>query len=165
MSTTRRAFPARLADLAFALDVPADFVAHELPGEDTDLSDPSLSAPLAVLSSPVAAAVVSVAARPAYDDGSVLEWSTFLLAQAGITPTSLMPGTVGSVRLDFAWVEDGGRLVTLNTLCPAQLWPSFGDVLQRALRSFELDEPRGPRAPLAPGAPVRTLAEIRRAGA
>lgn len=166
--------PARLADLEFELEVPAGFAEPPLPGGETDFADPSVTAPLTLLASPVAAAFVTVSARPAYDGGSVMEWFGYLLGHHGITATSLMPATVGGrvhrhgavvaeghqtqegtlLRMVMALVEDGGRLVVVHAMCPDELWASYGEGLRGAVMSFELARPKGPTAPLVPGAAV-----------
>lgn len=158
----RRVFPARLADLAFAMDVPVGFVEVPIPEEDTDFDDPTKSAPLAVLSSPVAVAVVTVAARPAYADGTVLDWLRYLSSHYGIDLQHVLIRTVGTgeghpgvtafgvqfqegtkVNLMLVAFEDGGRFVTALGLCPAELWPSYGASLAAAVESITLERPKG----------------------
>lgn len=174
---TRQTVPARLADLGFSIDVPEGFVSPELPQEDVDFNDATKSAPLAIFSSPVALALIAVAARPAYADGSLYEWMHMLTRHFGLRVTGLMPSLVGGrssahpphpallleaeqvqeeTRVIFRMValEDGQRLVTAQCMCAAELWPSFGPSLERALLSLELAAPTGPTAPLLPGNPA-----------
>ena len=156
----RERFPARLADLEFSMDVPADFVRPPLPEDDLDFDNPVVSAPLAIAASPVALALVTVAARPVYETGSVLQWIRFLAEFYGMALRNVRTGTVGGThpailaeatqdqdgtQLRFAVVafEDGGRLVTAHGMCPEVLWPSFGPALTRAVQSVELARPKG----------------------
>jgi len=176
MATIRHTFPARLANLAFALDAPQGFEPLDIPAEDVDFNDPTLSAPLAVLSSQVALALVTVAARPAYEDGSVTDWLTFLSGHYGITLSNLTLGEVGgstnrhpavlaegqqtqegtNLQLRLVMFEDGGRLVTIHAMCPDELAPSYLPAMQQCIRSFELDSDSvmGPTAPLSHHAPA-----------
>lgn len=177
MPALRQSFPARLADLEFSIQPPTGFVAHELPAEEHNFENPTTCAPLMIMASQVAMAVVTVAARPAYGDGGVMDWTRYLAENAGITFTGLMPGALGGdkfehpvilaeghqtqegtlLRLRFAVLEDGGRLVTILAMCPDELWPSFGAALEEAVKSFELTRPKGPTAALVPGAGAPTL--------
>lgn len=156
-------FPPRLADLGFTMGVPEGFVEAQIPAEDTDFSDPTKSAPIAVLSSQVALAVIAVAARPAYEDGTVLDWLRFLSAQykidlqhvlvRGVGKGGVHPGITAfgvqyqeGTKLQLALIafEDGGRFVTAHGMCPAELWPSYGAALSAAVESITLANPKGP---------------------
>lgn len=167
------AFPSRIADLGFSLSLPRGFALPELPPGDPDFSNPTTMHPIGVGMSQVALAVLSVSARPAYDDGSVMDWLRYLADEQGLTLSTLMPGHVGPhpavladahqeqdgmpLRLRLAALEDGARFLIIMAMSPAELWPSFGDAMGRALESFRLDNPRGPTAPLVPGTPVPAL--------
>lgn len=177
MSSTRQCFPARLANLEFSVLPPTGFIAQDLPAEEHDFDVPTTCAPVLVMSSQIAMAVVTVACRPAYGDGSVIDWAKYLAEHAGITLTGMMPGTLrgehfehpailaeghqtqeGTLfRLRFAMLEDGGRLAMILAMCPHELWPSYGAALEEAVGSFELARPKGPTAPLVPGIPVPQL--------
>lgn len=169
MSMIRRSFPARLANLAFEIDAPQGFEPLECPAEVPDFDDPTLSAPLAVLSSQVALALVTIAARPAYGDGSVSDWLRYLSAHYGITLTSITVGEVGGekalhpavlaeghqtqedtlLQMRLAMLEDGGRLVTIHAMCPDELAPSYLPLMQQCVASFQLLTATGPTAPLS----------------
>lgn len=175
MSTlVQHSIPGRVAELDFSMFVPEDFVRPELPPEDVDFSDPSKFVPLALFSSPVALAVIAVAARPAYDDGSLEDWINYTTAQFGLTITGLVSGYTGGMNhthpcllveaeqvqdgtpltLRIIAVEDGKRFVTIHAMCPTELWPSFRTVFEQSLASFELDSPRGPTVACHPGCMV-----------
>lgn len=168
-------FPARLAEIAFSIDVPESFVVAPLPEDDLDFGKPGHLAPIAALHSPVAMAVVLIAARPAYSDGSVMEWFRYLAAHHGVPFSGLMPGRVGEggchgaiildgsqvqdgtlLRYHAALVEDGGRIILVQAMCPDELWPSFGAAITDAVGSFTLEAPRGATAPLVPSEPAAT---------
>lgn len=162
--------PARLADLEFEIEAPPGFAEPPLPQSDPDFNDPTVTGPLTLLASPVAAAFLTVSARPAYEEGSVLQWLIYLTRHHGITTTALTPGEVGgrrhrhpaviaeghqvqdgtNLRMVFAGLEDGGRFVIIHAMCPEELWASYGEGLRAAVASFELARPQGPRAPVVP---------------
>lgn len=168
-ASVRRTFTGKLADLDFSMDAPAGFVEPPFPVEEYDFSTPTVSAPLALLSSDVALALVAVAARPAYEDGSVRQWLEFLAEHFGITLVGIGPGLLGEggchrgivaegvqvqegtrLRLTLAAMEDGGRLVTAHGMCPEELWSAFGPRLVKAVRSITLARPKGPTAAVEP---------------
>lgn len=165
----RRQFPARLADIAFSVDVPESFVVADIPAEDLNFDNPSFLAPIAMLHSQIAMAVVIAAARPAYSDGSVIEWFRYLASHHNVPFSGLMPGHIGAalqhpaiildgtqtqdgtlLRYHAALLEDGGRIILVQAMCPDELWPSFGQRITAAVASFTLDAPQGSTAPLVP---------------
>ena len=169
----RTHFPSRLAEIAFSMDVPDSFVVAPLPDDDLDFEKPGHLAPLAILHSQVAMAIVLVAARPAYADGSMMDWFRFLAEHHSVPFSELMPGHVGDatrhpaiilegtqsqdgtlLRYHAALLEDGGRIILVQAMCPDELWPSFGERITASVASFTLDAPRGATAPLVPGVPV-----------
>ena len=89
LSFQPRTFSARIADLGFTVDLPEDWVTQELPAEEPDFSDPTRLVPLAVVCAPHAAIALTFAARPAYEDGTVTDWTWYLLQQAGLTPRAV----------------------------------------------------------------------------
>ena len=144
------------------MDVPTGFHEAPIPEEDINFDDPTKSAPLAVLSSSVAVAVITVAARPVYADGTVLDWVRYLASHYGIDLQHVLIRNVGKgeghpgvtafgvqfqdgVRINLMLVafEDGGRFVTAHGLCPAELWPSYGNALAAAVESITLERPQG----------------------
>ncbi len=162
LAMTSRTFPPRLADLGFTMDVPEGFIAPEMPTEDVDFSDPTKSAPIAVLSSQVALAVIAVAARPAYEDGTVLAWLRYLSGHfkidlqhvqiRGVGKDAIHPGITAfgvqyqdgtKLNLMIVAFEDGGRFITAHAMCPAELWPSYGAALSAAVESITLTNPKG----------------------
>lgn len=183
MTLKRQDFPSRLADLGFSMEVPDGFHQPEFPQESHDFDNPTVSAPLALLVSPIATAVVSVAARPAYADGSVMDWARFLIEHFQMQITSLMPGAIGgasrrhpaillsaaqvqegtALQFRIAVLEDGGRLLTITAMCPEELVAAYLPRLEQCVNSLELASPKGPTAPLVPGGPIpqlQTLAKV-----
>ncbi|MBX3359890.1 MAG: hypothetical protein KF912_12565 [Phycisphaeraceae bacterium] len=168
-----RAFEGLLADLDFRIGLPGGFLTHDLPQENPDFSKPTTMHPLAVIGSPVALALVMISARPAYEDGSVMEWLRYLCAEQGLTIKTLMPGRIGPhpamlvdgeqvqdetlLKFRIAGLEDGGRFVLVMAMSPDAIWPSFGEAMSRSIESFRLLRARGPAASLVPGTPVPTL--------
>ncbi|QOI99892.1 MAG: hypothetical protein HRU70_05100 [Phycisphaeraceae bacterium] len=160
----RTSYPARIADLAFSIEIPEGFEAASLPDQKPNFDNPTESAPLLLLASPVGFAVIMVAARPAYQTGSVLQWVRYLANHFDLTLLSERPGEVGTPErrhtailatasqvqngtpLSFFMVafEDGGRFVTAHGMCPTELWPSYGERLTEAVTSIALDRPHGP---------------------
>lgn len=173
----RRAYPALIADLEFSLELPVEFVEPEFPREDVDFADPTKMAPLMLASSPVATALITVSARPAYDDGCVEQWTRFLADHFGMTLTSVEAGRVGdasgshpavlcraeqvqdgtALTFFLATIEDGKRLLIVNGMCPTELLPSYGAALESGVRSMKLARPHGGTVPLMlefrPGTP------------
>ncbi len=166
LTLTRKVFPALLAELEFEMLVPDGFITPDMPREDVDFSDPTKSAPIAVVTSQVALALIAVAARPAYEDGTVLQWLRFLAGHFQIDLQHVQvhegegeqPGRITAfgtqvqegTRLNLMIVafEDGDRFVTAHAMCPVELWPSFGDALSRSVESIRLTQPKGSRHPL-----------------
>lgn len=171
-----RSFPARLADLDFTARLPADWISHELPREDVDFSNPTAFAPLAIITAPHAAIVFAFAARPAYDDGTLNDWTTYHLNHnqlqpramgrdrvsgvAAVSGEAVQSSELGPMLVRFAFLEDGGRLLNLTLTAPEQLADSVRDAWFAMLQSFKLGTPRGSRFPvedhpdLVPAAPI-----------
>lgn len=163
-------FPARLAELGFSMEVPEGFAQPPMPEVELNFDEPTFSAPLALIASQFAAAFIAVAARPAYSDGAISQWFGYLANHFGMQVSGQAAATVGSknhpalvadcamvqdgttMRIIVAALEDGGRFVTVQGICPEELWPSYGEALRNAVLSFTLDNPRGSTVPLMPPA-------------
>lgn len=184
MTLPRKTFSGRMAELDFSMKTPIGFVEAQLPAEEIDFSDPSVSVPLLVMMSPVAMAVITVAARPAFDDGTVRDWLEFLCGRHGITLLAAGPGYVGGLHknhpaviaagiqvqqetelvLSLVAMEDGGRLVTAHAMCPRELEPSYMSTLEACIHSLELLHHKGPTARLERDAPVFDIEIIQHDG-
>ncbi|HEV8147454.1 MAG TPA: hypothetical protein VGP79_13775 [Bryobacteraceae bacterium] len=159
--------PARIADLAFRIAVPRDWNLPELPAEEVDFSSPGTFFPLMLAVAPWAAVVLTVAARPGFENGTLQDWSLFLLDSQGIRPTAFGPAAIGNLQglagvgrqqqedtwleVRFAFFEDGGRLVYLGLLAPEAISGSLEPVWTTALQSFVVERPQGQNVPLGPG--------------
>lgn len=155
----RRVFVERFPGLGFAMDVPSDFVSVPMPEESVSFEQPEKVAPLGLVSSQVALAIVAVAARPAYSDGCVSQWLGFLAGQQGIELSRARSAMIGShpgvladgrqvqdgteLWLRVGMFEDGGRLVIVTGMTTAALVPSFGNALEAAVTSVSLTDGSG----------------------
>jgi hypothetical protein len=162
MEFVRHYVPGRIADLGFRIDVPQDWQIPELPAEDVDFSDPTRFVPLMLAVAPYAAIVLTVCARPAYENGAVSDWASYLLAINKIEESNFETRTVGQLNAltalgrqeqdgtlletRFAFIEDGGRFLNLSLMAPAMLASSLEGVWTAALESFELESPKGQNA-------------------
>jgi hypothetical protein len=161
LNLTLRTFPSRLADLGFTAQLPADWIAHELPTEAVDFANPTFLVPLAIVTAPHAAIVFAFAARPAYDDGTLPDWATYLLNHNQLQPRAIgqdqvagVPALIGEATQDselgpmvvrFAFLEDGGRLINLTFSAPELLADAVREAWFAMLQSFTLETPKGSR--------------------
>lgn len=163
-------FPDRIAELDFSVALPADWIVHELPAEAADFDNPTVLQPLALVTAPHAALIFAFAARPAYGDGTLLDWARYLLEQNKLTPSAIgahevagVPAQVGEATQEselgpllvrFAFLEDGGRLVNITLTAPEMLAGAVQQAWFAALESFALAKPRGATPPAsAPATP------------
>lgn len=180
MSLPRVKFPARIAALDFSMEMPIGFYHPDLPKDEPNFDDPTVSAPLMLTASPIAMALIAVAARPAYTEGSVSRWVGFLTSHFGISITEMHPGRVGGLlkwhpailasgtqvqdgvelSMKFVFFEDGGHLISAHAMCPKELEDSYLGTLHHCIETIELENPKGPTAMLMPeefGGTVPTL--------
>ncbi|MBX3363646.1 MAG: hypothetical protein KF866_02665 [Phycisphaeraceae bacterium] len=174
MHAMLRSIPSRfpsLPQLGFEIEMPADFAEPPIPEETPKFEQPAFMMPLWLSSAQVALALLAVSARPAYDDGSVIEWVQFLAHDQGLTLLNCAQRMLGPhpaivfdasqeqdgvmLRFHMAAVQDGDMLFVIMAMTPEALWPSFGEQLSAAIASFRLMHPAGPRAPLTPAASPR----------
>jgi hypothetical protein len=145
--------------LACSTLVPDGWVQVPLPEETYDFENPTVFLPLLLCMAPYGAVVFTVAARPAFGDGTVQDWAEYLArenslqvervreARVSRLPCVLvdatMPSEVGVMRSRSILLEDGGRLYNVGTLAPETIWPSVEADFDRLLGSFELAETKG----------------------
>jgi hypothetical protein len=145
---------------------PVDWEIAELPHEPQDFSEPDRFMPLALCIARFGACVFSVAARPAFSEGTVLDWFRHIASLQGLEPEGFSPGKVGDhdavacfatqpseagpMRMRLSLFEDGGNLYNVSVLAPAQIWPSVEPLFIPMVQSFALLEPKGPTVPIAP---------------
>lgn len=153
-----------LANLDFAVEVPTDWVGVPIPEEATDFSDVLAFAPIGVMMAPYAPIVFSVAARPAYDGGSVSQWLNYVSRERQLDPSAgeeqaigthqgvgcwgmqVSDGTVMRARLIF--FEDGDRLINVSCMAPDALWNSVEATFLHMLKTFALATPKGAKVAL-----------------
>lgn len=177
-----RTFPARIAELGFTAQLPADWISHALPPQELDFNNPTFFLPLGMVVAPHAAIVFVFAARPAHDDGTLHNWAWYHLQHDSLKPRAVGAGRVagvaavtgeatqdselGPVLVRFAFFEDGGRLLNLSLAAPELLADAVRDAWFEMLKSFTLETPRGSRflleegaAPQSPPPPSATVPE------
>ncbi len=161
--------PPGRAFLAIKHAIPEDWKQVPIPPEDADFNNPIFFLPLAVWMAPYGAIVFTVAARPAYEDGSMLQWVDYLCnaremrheflrpheinGMPCMTFESVQDSDAGKMRARLVMLEDGQRLFNLSVMAPEQIWKTLEPMLDRILSSFKLVETKGATAPLAPVAP------------
>jgi hypothetical protein len=160
--------PPRLADIEFTVRLAAEFRELELPTEDVDFTNPIQFAPLYAAMASYGAVLLTVAARPAYDNGSLREWLGYLCTTEGLTLVSLekstlngrptmvaeatQPSDAGVMRIRTHLFEDGGRLLNVSVIAPEAIWAGVAPTLMAMQQTFELLRPRGSAVPLEPNA-------------
>ena len=166
LHVSARRFAACVAGLDFSAQLPADWIEHDVVENDADFSDPSRFTPLAVLTAPHAAIVLAVAARPAYDDGTLHDWAWYVLNHNQLAPRAVgrsrvagvgavvgeavQPSDLGPMLLRFAFLEDADRLLNLTLTAPELLACAVQPAWRALLASFTLEQPRGSRFPVEP---------------
>lgn len=164
---------ARVAGLGFRFLRPDDWVLLDLPAEQLDTTNPYAFLPLGICVARYGAVVFTVAARPAFDDGTLAQWLDHFarvnLQDPGPVEAEDLHGRPAAscwgmqasdgvlLRARAAFVEDGGKLLVLNVMAPDHLWGSLASTLVTVLRSFELTTPAGATVALCP--PGTTLPE------
>lgn len=154
--------------LAFSCLVPDTWVQVPPPAEEYDLDNPAVFIPLLVCMAPYGAVVFTVAARPAFDSGSVQDWAEYLAGQNNLAIESIrearvnrmpcividatMPSEAGVMRSRSVFLEDGRRLFNIGTLAPDAIWAGVRNDFDRLLGAFALDDVQGLTA-----APVREM--------
>ena len=152
---------------SFSLECPPEWTELDVPAETPNFEDPGAFMPQAVLVSPEGPILFSVAARPAFGDGSVYDWSQFLLKHHNLAFTQLMPGSLngvhciramatqasdaGPMQLAVVFFEDGGSIIHVTAMAPQQMWASVESMFNRMFDSFVFIKTQGATHPLIPG--------------
>lgn len=155
--------------LSFCFDRPRSWRVLDLPEEEAQFDNPEFMLPLSVCMAPYGAVIHSMAVRPAYGDGAVSQWMTWLCEKQGIAMGPLRATAVaespamegegvqeteaGRMRMRIVFLEDGRRLFTMTCMAAEEIWPSVSPLFERMLASFRLDEVHGATAPLEPVEP------------
>lgn len=170
-----REFPSRIAGLGFSLKLPESWQPQDLPEEEPNFEDGAKLFGLGAAAAPYAAIIFAAAARPAFADGTVLDWSRWLIERNGIVLRALGPSHLGELPAivgqcaaasdmgpmvtHFAFAEDGARLVHLSVTGPEALSAHVWQIWREILESFSLSEPKGATVALSPPADVQRPAE------
>jgi hypothetical protein len=150
---------------AFRLALPAGFRQMDLPAEQPDFSDLGKFMALGVFVDERTFAVVAVAARPGYPEGTVLDWLGFAASQQGMTverfepfatqagpgasAVATQPNDGGPTRMRVVAVEDGGNFLLASAMCPVESWDELQPSLDAILASFSLVHGQGQTIPVA----------------
>jgi hypothetical protein len=169
MATERITIDSPNGDFSMTLEKPQHWIMADLPAEaqDTDFADPMKFAPVCLVVDPTnqesRPPMFLVAARPAYADGSVAQWLEAICedqklkhgpierAQFGDSPAVYCMAqmtTEDEARMVVVLLEDGGRLINLAFLTPADKWDANTEMLNTFLNSFRLTNAKGPTAAL-----------------
>jgi hypothetical protein len=133
--------------------------------------------PLGVFMAGYGAVLCTVAARPAFEDGCVMDWAMYLCGQQqGMQVKKLMPerrwGTqvveaeavqpseAGEMFVRAIFFEDGGRLFNVGIMAPTAIFSSVKDTLEAMVASFALAHVEGPTHPIANGVPLPAMAQF-----
>jgi hypothetical protein len=159
-----------VAGLAYSHLLPSGWQQVPIPEEEPDFSQP-VFLPLGVNMAPYGAVLFTVAARPAFEDGSVYEWLLYLCQREQLEVRGAMPVRVagrdmvecratqqtdaGPMRLRLLMFEDGGRLFQISAMAPEAIWASLEATFDEMLESLQLDKCHGPTVPLIPGMQAR----------
>ncbi len=152
---------------AFTLSLPPGWQPADLPDVELKFDDPKFLLPLAVLAHGPTYSVLAVAARPAYEDGTVLQWFRYLSGEQSWQVESMYPTDLGphrAVGATFlqkqddgshtrgraALFEDGQRMFAVTLFCPVENFDAMGPLFDHVLASFHLAEPQGRTVPLDP---------------
>ncbi|MBL8178108.1 MAG: hypothetical protein JNK48_25765 [Bryobacterales bacterium] len=160
--------PAARAGLSFHYAKPRNWRVLEIPKEEPRFDNPEHMMALHVCMAPYGALVFSVAARPAYADGAVSQWMTWLCGKQGIAidePRRVTFGAAeamecmgrqeseaGPMRMRILFLEDGQRLFTVTCMAPEEIWTGSEGLFASMVASLQLDAVHGPSAALEPAA-------------
>ncbi len=149
---------------------PADFKIADLPNEEVDFSKGSQFMPLAIAVTQYGPMIFTVAARPAFDDGALSQWTEYICKAEGYPHSPVTETRVGeypavtcdatqkaddvTMKMRFVLFEDGGRLFQMSAMAPEPFWTSAIEKMAPMLASLQLRESHGTKVALFPGQPV-----------
>ena len=144
---------------AFEIKLRPDCLQLPQPPERPDFDNPGVFASLAVYVAAYGTFVFSVAARPAYAEGSLRDWLFDLCRQKGLEIERAAPVVVdgdpaatclatqktdaGLMKVRITLLEDDGRLFVLTATAPAPLWRVHNCAFEEMFDSFKLVEKFG----------------------
>jgi len=155
--------------LEFKILVPPGWERIMPPEQSPDFNDPKAFLALAIFRHEVTSAVVTVGARPAYGDGTVLDWLRYLSREqefdvelcepfatsgrSGVSIVATQQQEEGVLRMRVVLFEDGGSMFVLMGMAPVAYWPSAQGMMDLMLGSFLVTHPKGQTARLTPDDP------------
>ena len=160
--------------LACACRRPAGWVRPELPPDEPRFDDPTYVQALGILMAPYGAVLFTISVRPAFNDGTVHDWTQFLcksnqleIGPARVTSVNGMPALaadasqpseMGPMHVRAVFLENDKRLFLLNAMAPEQVWPSVEQVFEQLFASFRLAQVGPATAALGVEAPPAAVA-------
>ncbi|HYE17216.1 MAG TPA: hypothetical protein VEA69_02170 [Tepidisphaeraceae bacterium] len=155
-----------IAHLEFQMLVPPGWAPSDMPEQSPDFNEPKAFLALAVYVLNPLFGIVAVTARPAYDDGTVIDWIRFLAREEkfevetcepyavgphkGVSVLATQVQEAGTLRLRAAVFEDGGSMYVITGMAPVENWPSVQGMVEMMIGSIRLTKPKGPTARLSP---------------
>ncbi len=137
----------------------------DTPPEEPDFSNLAAFLPLGIFLQDKTYGILSIAARPGYGDGTVLDWLKYVAGTQSFEVETLEPFMVsagsaasaiatqdnegGKTRMRVVALEDGGNFFTLTGMAPVESWDAMKELIDRILASFTLVHPQGPTIPVA----------------
>lgn len=159
-----RCSPERRAFLAARFLCAECFRPVELPEMQPDFHQSGAFLTLAVAVADEQPAVFTVAARPAYEDGTVARWLGQWCVREGLEHGRVLQCRLGGLRGvtcevvqhsasmpmrgRVVFLEDGGRLYKVAAMAPDGVWEKFSAHFGVMFQSFELEDVRGATSPL-----------------
>src|SRR4051794_11284916 len=131
----------------FRLLLPSGWRKIETPPEDPDFSNLAAFLPLGIFIQDTTFGILSIAARPGYGDGTVLDWLKYVAGTQSFEVETLEPFTVsagpaasaiatqdndgGKTRMRVVALEDGGNFFTITGMVPIDAWDTMKDLIDR----------------------------------
>lgn len=149
----------------FRLLLPSGWRKLETPKEELDFTNLAAFLPLGIFIQDTTFGILSIAARPGYGDGTLLDWLKYVCSTQSFEVEELEPFTVsagpaasaiatqdndgGKTRMRIVALEDGGNFFTITGMVPIDGWDDMKDLIDRILASFTLTHPQGPTIAVA----------------
>lgn len=156
-------------ELTVSVQAPQGWQQVPVPDERPDFADPTAYLPLGVVMAPYGAVLLSLAARPAFDGGTVAQWLERHCRLEGMEPTDLRSRRIGELdavtaetiqqtdagpmRMRLVMIEDGRTLLVMAAVAPEAIWPSLDATFDRMISSYRPVNRRGQTVPLGVEAP------------
>jgi len=149
----------------FRLLLPSGWRKLETPKEELDFTNLAAFLPLGIFIQDSTFGILSIAARPGYGDGTLLDWLKYVAGTQSFEVETLEPFMVsagsaasaiatqendaGKTRMRVVALEDGGNFFTLTGMTPIESWDAMKESIDKILSSFTLAHPQGPTIAVA----------------